>query len=402
MDEFLNIIKSGAEKAFDFLLGSRDVLEYAKLAGLFIIQPASITFGLFLNHVIGSLKDPVQCPKIELPADMLLYYSTLATLSESIYHLSNEEDEKENPDAIHIIKRKKQKRNIPSEAGKVIFESTENKIDVSPFLITYSELFNQIIVTIRGSYTFADFITDLKLSAVEVDDTQMHSGVFSSSNSLFARIEDHIIQLSKEYDCPVVFTGHSLGAAIAAATARFFRIHHPEIRVFAVCFSPIATFGIEALEDTQKYITTFVLGGDPIPFLSLHNVAQVSETGYRWINSIIEEAISRETSRTLELPEGLDMSANPFEEPPPTLDKIKDDLAISARRTTALFPPGKCYHIAYEGETFKHVSLEEIQDPVDYFGALRNNSDDDHHGIKLYKDSLIELHRIAQLKQSND
>ena len=151
------------------------------------------------------------------------------------------------------------------------------------------------------------------------------------------------------------------------------------------------------LSETRVY--DYNIGGDPIPFLSLHNVAQVSETGCRWTNNIIDEAISREIPRTLELPKDIDLSANPFEMEPPSFEKIKEDLAISSRTTTVLFPPGKCFHIAFEGDTFKHVELECIKDPIEYFGALRNNANDEHHGINIYKDSLIELHRMALLVQ---
>ena len=428
MQDLFSYLKSGAEKACNFVLGSRDVFEYAKLAGMFILQPASMTFGLFLNHVIGTLDDPIPCDPAELSSDELLYYATLAALSESVYQVSedqgnqtkqtqqqddesnqdnqeklNEEKEKlENKDKFFLLRRKKIIKTIPEEAGEIIYESKESKIDRTPYLVTFSKKYNKLFVAVRGSYTFADFITDLKLSAVQVGDTLMHSGVFSASNSLFARAEEHLIQLSKDYgNCPIVFTGHSLGGSVAAATARFFRLHHPDLPVFAVCFAPIASLGIEGAMETHDYITSFVLGGDPVPFLSLHNVAQVSETGYRWINKIIEEALLREVPRTFELPKDLDMFSNPFELPPPSLEKIKEDVSVSSRRSTALFPPGKCYHIAYEGETFKHVSLEDISDPIQYFSALRNNSNDEHHGIKLYKDSLYELHRISLLIKPN-
>ena len=423
MQDVFSYLKSGAEKACNFILGSRDVFEYAKLAGMFILQPASMTFGLFLNHVIGTLEDPLPCDPAELSADDLLYYATLAALSESVYQvaednegeakpyqkqpnqLNNEnnqhqKEEIENKDTFFLLRRKKQQKKIPEEAGDILYEAKESKIDRTPYIVTYSKKYNKIFVAIRGSYTFADFITDLKLSAVQVGDTLMHSGVFSASNALFARTEEHLIQLSKDYgNCPIVFTGHSLGGSVAASTARFFRLKHPDLPVYAVCFAPIASLGIEGANQTLEYITSFVLGGDPVPFLSLHNVAQVSETGYRWINRIIEEALLREVPRTIELPKDLDMFSNPFELPPPSLDKIKEDVSVSSRRTTALFPPGKCFHIAYEGETFKHVSLENISDSIEYFSALRNNSNDDHHGIKLYKDSLYELHRISLLSQ---
>ena len=401
MDEFFSMISKGAEAAFDFLLGSRGVLEYAKLAGMAIVQPASLTFGIFLNAVIGTLKDPVVCEKMQMSEDELYYYAILATLSASVYLVAEEEKQENTAPSLQetIFGIKHGKKVIPEEAGEIVYESKESKIDRMPFFITYSEKYNQIFIAIRGSYTFADFITDLKLSPIEVDGTLMHSGVFSSANTLYARVEEHLIQLSKDHNnCPIVFTGHSLGGGIAAVTARFFRTHHPEMDARAVCFAPVATIGIEGLIETEKYVTSFVLGGDPVPFLSLHNVAQVSETGYRWINKIIDQAVSREIAKPLDLPENLDMISNPFEAEPPSLEKIKEDLANTARRTTALFPPGRSIHIAYEGDTFKHVYLEDIEDPVEYFGFLRNNSNDNHHSVQLYKDSLFELYRIEKIR----
>ena len=59
------------------------------------------------------------------------------------------------------------------------------------------------------------------------------------------------------------------------------------------------------------------------------------------INNVIEEAVLRDISRPISVPDGFDMNANPFEAEPPTMEKIKDDLKFACKRSNALFPPRK-------------------------------------------------------------
>ena len=377
MQKTLDFFKEGASKAYDYVFGTHSAFEYAKIGGMFLLQPANTTFKYILYKFLPRLKSPTKCERVELGESKLKLYSLLAKLSREVYH-TEEENFKEM---------------IP-KSTKVIKVVGENSIDKVPYMIVYDEELKCLIFTIRGSYTFGDFITDLKASATDVDGILVHSGVFSASNSLFVRSEAYLLDLVKEKEnCPIIFTGHSLGAGVAAITAKLFLQSHPDLSISAVCFAPVACLSADALEETNSYITSFIVQGDPIPFLSLHNMAQISDTGYKMINNVIEEAVLRDISRPISVPDGFDMNANPFEAEPPTMEKIKDDLKFACKRSTALFPPGKCYQIAVEGDTYMHAFCEDIQDSTEFFNGFRNNANIDRHAMKFYMDSVNELLR---------
>ena len=378
MKSFFKSVGEKTTSAFNEVISSHKAMENTGIAVAVISNPKKITFDLFYQAVLDSLREPVKCQKISLSKADLKYYFMLANLSDEVYH-------------------KAEKRTIPEEAGVYVYEDTNCSVDRTPYFILNSDKLNKIFVVIRGSYTFADFITDAKASADEIDGVLIHSGVYAASNALYVRSEGLLCSLSKEHNNrQIVFTGHSLGSGVAAVSASLMRKHHPELDIKAVCFAPVASMSADAIEDTKSYITTFALGGDPIPFLSLHNVAQVSQKGLpKVINDFVQDAVSRDIVRPIELPPNFDIDSNPFEQPPPSMDQIKEDLKTVSRRTTALYPPGNAIHIVFEGTTFKRVSLEQIEDNIDYFGSFTKHIDETHHSMVLYKDCLEELLRQA-------
>lgn len=371
-------ITNAMQAAWDVALGSHSSVRYTSLAYMALTNPVSMTFSYFFSAIMETLKDPLPCQQIKLSKDELKYYKLLADLSGEVYQT-------------------KEERKFPEEAGEIVFEESQSKIDLTPFVIFNSEKLNKIIVVIRGSYTFADFITDIKASAIEVDGILMHSGVFKASNALFVRTEEFLVQLSNETKKPIVFTGHSLGSGVAAISTMMMRKHYPEIDTTAVCFAPVASLSGEEWPDTKQYITSFCLGIDPVPYLSLHNVAQISQTGMpEIINNFIQDAVSRDVTKPVPLPKSFDVDENPFEKPPPTMEQILSDLKIVTRRTTALYPAGLTYHIQLTGGTFKKATLEVIEDNIDYFCSFRRGMDETHHAIQLYRDCIGELYENAK------
>ncbi|EAY16420.1 Lipase family protein [Trichomonas vaginalis G3] len=374
MSSIFSSITSALQYAWDKAIGSHLSIKYTGVAYMALTNPTGLTFSYFFTAFMETLKDPAKCSPVKLSKAQLKYFLLLATLSSQVYQPPEE-------------------RKFPEEAGEIIYEDSQSKIDKAPFVVFNSNELNKIIVAIRGSYTFADFITDLKASAIEVDGIMMHSGVFFAANALFVRIEEFIVQKSRELNRPIVFTGHSLGSGVAAISAILMKKHYPEIDVTAACFAPVASISGEEWIDTTRYITSFCLGVDPVPFLSLHNVAQVSQTGMpEIINEIIQDAVSRDVTKPILNPSDLNFEENPFESQPPTLDQIKADIKIVTRRTTALYPPGTTYHLSMEGKTFKKAKLELINNNIEYFGSFRKGMDEKHHSMDLYHDCIEELY----------
>lgn len=373
MTNFLSTIADGATDLFHFTLGSRKAVEYAEVAAYLLANPTKLTFKIFFHMILDSLHARPEMPSKTFTEDELKEFLDYAILSKEVYNEATN-------------------RKIPKELSNIVYEDANSRIDKTPYFIVNSEERNKIILAIRGTYTFADFFTDCKANSANIDGILMHYGVYKAANAVFVRSSEYLESLSREHNREIVITGHSLGASVAAVVAILMKKQYPNLNVRAVCFAPVACVSSEIINESYDYITSFVVGNDPVPFLSLHNTAQVPETELpEFLRKFVEECITRDISDPLPLPDDLDLFLNPFEESPPPIEKIKEDLKINSRRTTALYPPGKVYRFILSGSTFKKVSVEYITDNIEYFGVYRKGINEEDHAILIYHDSICEL-----------
>lgn len=105
----------------------------------------------------------------------------------------------------------------------------------------------------------------------------------SSSEKLHSPEDDHPNYNSKHYKkmmkkhTKIIITGHSLGAAVAAVVSYLFREKFPELDVQCICFAPPPTLSHNLWETTDSYIKSFMIEGDPVPFLSVQNLISISD-----------------------------------------------------------------------------------------------------------------------------
>ena len=125
---------------------------------------------------------------------------------------------------------------ISKDPESVLHYSESNDVYKSPYLIILDHEWKSVVITIRGSYSVADLLVDMKVDMVEFNIPELdsaptqyvHSGFLVVANNILEDIERENIlgglrdnSLYKDYR--VVVTGHSLGGAVGSLLTYFLR-----------------------------------------------------------------------------------------------------------------------------------------------------------------------------------
>ena len=390
----------------------------------------SLTFASFQMALEKTLFPPDETDPVTLSGDILEKVNLCVQLAAASYKESSN-------------------RVLPPHAGHYIIDKSAEQIGKISYFMTLNEDTKTIFVVCRGSYCFNDFITDAMANAAKNDDYFIHSGFFTAAHSVMVPIHDLLLKYAPGNQ--IIFIGHSLGAAVAGIVADMFAEQHSELNssISTVLFAPPASISKNRWNQTVSRHMSFILGGDCVPFLSLHNIASLSSDIIpEMFRPYIEELVRRNMDAVVDL-EIPNADFNPFEMPPPIIENEEKTDSITSENTsnnseqpqnienseqsqnienseqsqnienqinpdeqsqqnqcqkpqsgfeykdirtnTSLFPEGSYYHLSLSGETiFQKVSLRKIRGP-EYFGRFVLGMTEEHHQMCYYVDAIAQL-----------
>ncbi|XP_062516884.1 diacylglycerol lipase-alpha-like [Corticium candelabrum] len=188
----------------------------------------------------------------------------------------------------------------------IIHITCHNKAYRPPFFVSVDRTKRAVVVSIRGTLSISDALTDVTAEAVSFEHTagtlHAHRGIFKAAKYVKTQVEQHnsgescILDRAFEYakevdpngDYKLVVVGHSLGGGTASILSLLFVLERSYPGLLCFAYSPPGgLLSLPAVEITKEFTTSVVLGKDLIPRLSL-------EKTYQLLNNMMAE-----TQRTL-------------------------------------------------------------------------------------------------------
>lgn len=332
-----------------------------------------LSLEFIINSVEATLPEPRETKPCSMDYEKLKFVRLCTILATQVY-------------------QKPEKRKLPTSVGSIVYELTSAALKV-PFFIANSEELNIIFLVLRGSYCFNDFLTDLQANAAVLSDGLVHQGMFRSAISVHTHAKDIVLQLSRENNNrPIVLTGHSLGAGVAAVVTEMLREDVPDLDITCTIIAPPAILSKNLSIRYKQFCTSFCMECDPVPFMSFHNFAQLSNQLPKSFSDFFEPIMQRKMKSSGKEFPIIPHDANPFQEPAPPLESILNQELQNINQSTALYPPGNLYVFQLRGKMFLRVQLRETD--CEYFGHLVKGLNEKRHINSNYFECIDELCKI--------
>ena len=177
---------------------------------------------------------------------------------------------------------------VPKE--DVIFADFESGIGETAFIVLLDPKINSVVVSIRGTLSFADILTDLNADSAPIplgfvisndsDEWVAHKGMLNAAVSLHERLKkERLLEKAfntakdrySEKDFKLCLVGHSLGAGVATLLGIILKNQYPSLRVFAYS-PPGGLVGKGAARYTRSFVTSVILGKDVVPRIGLRQI----------------------------------------------------------------------------------------------------------------------------------
>ena len=244
---------------------------------------------------------------------------------------------------------------------EVIYATYHVAIGEPPFFVALDYDKRSIVISVRGTLSLHDIITDLNAEGELLptepvhDDWLGHKGMVEAAVYIRDKLKsEDILNRALNYapdrgsqSFQIVLVGHSLGAGTAAILSILLKQEHPDLVCFAFA-PPGGLLSVPALEYTKEFIISVVLGKDVVPRLGLHQmetlrfdlinaIKQCSEPKWKIIGqSALCCCPCKHTS--IEIDPQISCSQKELSSHP-----IDDSIALTVH--PPLYPPGRIVHL---------------------------------------------------------
>ncbi|XP_055389650.1 diacylglycerol lipase-alpha isoform X2 [Condylostylus longicornis] len=177
------------------------------------------------------------------------------------------------------------KKTLSISDVEVIYATYHVDIGETPFFVAIDYSQKKIVISIRGTLSMQDVITDLNAEGEVLpleparEDWLGHKGMVQAAIYIKNKLEEeNLIDKALQHnpdkgteEFGLTLVGHSLGAGTAAILAILMKTQYPSL----LCYSyspPGGLLSMPAVEASKSFITSVVVGKDVVPRIGLHQM----------------------------------------------------------------------------------------------------------------------------------
>ncbi|NWH48809.1 DGLA lipase, partial [Fregata magnificens] len=271
----------------------------------------------------------------------------------------------------------------------IVYTSCHDAVYETPFYVAVDHDKKKVVISIRGTLSPKDALTDLTGDAERLPveghhGTWLgHKGMVLSAEYIKKKLEQEMVlsqafgrdlgRGTKHYGLIVV--GHSLGAGTAAILSFLLRPQYPSLKCFAYS-PPGGLLSEDAMEYSKEFVTAVVLGKDLVP-RQVEKIGLSQLEGFRRQLLDVLQRSNKPKWRIIvgatkcipksELPEEAEESSVTSSR----LWTHPSDLTIALSASTPLYPPGRIIHVVHNHPAEQCCCCEQ-EDPT-YFAIWGDN-----------------------------